>query len=658
MKTVWRIVFLMEVAMFRVTSADSIMSGEVYPFAFMNITTDREEEGFVQLFCYSINQTSIRVNALSNTLNQFAIIGTVVNNKFNMTSDFDQEHFVSDVVATDTTETDQLGIVTSSSNMAYVIGVKSDRGSTDAFLALPLMRQSTEFIVAGWPYNPPFYASCVIVPAVGGTCVEVYKINGDGSYVLLGEGSLSQFEVLRYYADLDLDANGGSIPDTKADMTGYFINATKPIQVICGHECANVPEGLPFCDHMSEQIPPINQLGRFHVVPPIYGRSPTAGYVVRVVATEANTSITSMGLSVRRNRGMFVQLNTSDWKPIVVVCDKPCLVMQYNKGRRAADSDVPTDPFMTLVVPSDRFTSGAGFATPNYCDVAKVRIVFDNWVSIVTFAAYRDSVLFDGQPVLTQSSGSGWDLTSVPGFAVIGFRITHDFHFVSCDPGSVGSFAVYVYGHSILTTSSSAYGFSANYNITGDPVTDVWVQSQDAFNQYLENLKNGSCTNESTLIDPILGEDEHVSFPFDLSVSFDAVSISDSCIQNFYNPSIYDQLTEFTHVINQWICLSSNCSYLNGWGVALNYNTLSVSFLQDTQGNYNGLLITVEMIASLDTGSSGFGTCRSQIKDFMKPFVNWPSRTLFPTRGPPGCPWPLNFSQQAFTVGEHACPVK
>lgn len=182
-------------------------------------------------------------------------------------------------------------------------------------------------------YNPPFYASCVIVPALSGTCVEVYKINPDQSYVLVGEGSLSQFETLRYYADFETDRYGRPIPGTKGDMTGYFINATNPIQVICGHECANVPENVPFCDHMSEQIPPVNQLGLFHVVPPIYGRSPNAGYVVRVVATEANTTISCMGVTVIKNRGGFVQFNTSDARPVVVVCDKPCLVMQYNKGR-------------------------------------------------------------------------------------------------------------------------------------------------------------------------------------------------------------------------------------------------------------------------------------------------------------------------------------
>lgn len=117
------------------------------------------------------------------------------------------------------------------------------------------------------------------------------------------------------------------------DMTGYFINATKPVQVICGHECANVPQQTPFCDHMAEQIPPVNQLGFYHVVPPIDGRNRNAGYVVRVVATEPTTTIRFMGTSVVREKGAFVQINTSDsMTPIVIECDKRCLCMQYNKG--------------------------------------------------------------------------------------------------------------------------------------------------------------------------------------------------------------------------------------------------------------------------------------------------------------------------------------
>jgi len=62
------------------------------------------------------------------------------------------------------------------------------------------------------------------------------------------------------------------------DITGYYINATKPISVVAGHSCAFVPEGVSFCDHIVEHIPPVSELGLTHVVPPIIGRLADAGY--------------------------------------------------------------------------------------------------------------------------------------------------------------------------------------------------------------------------------------------------------------------------------------------------------------------------------------------------------------------------------------------
>jgi len=62
-----------------------------------------------------------------------------------------------------------------------------------------------------------------------------------------------------------------------SDITGYFVNSSKPIAVYAGHSCAFVPEDKFFCDHMVEQIPPVSELGKIHIVPPIIGRDPNAG---------------------------------------------------------------------------------------------------------------------------------------------------------------------------------------------------------------------------------------------------------------------------------------------------------------------------------------------------------------------------------------------
>jgi len=46
----------------------------------------------------------------------------------------------------------QLSVVVSASSDddVHVYGVKSDKGTTDGFMALPLTEQSTEFFVAAW----------------------------------------------------------------------------------------------------------------------------------------------------------------------------------------------------------------------------------------------------------------------------------------------------------------------------------------------------------------------------------------------------------------------------------------------------------------------------------------------------------------------------
>jgi len=61
------------------------------------------------------------------------------------------------------------------------------------------------------------------------------------------------------------------------DLTGYFVNSSKPIAVFGGNACAFVLEDVFFCDHVVEQIRSVHDLGTQHIVPPIIGRDPAAG---------------------------------------------------------------------------------------------------------------------------------------------------------------------------------------------------------------------------------------------------------------------------------------------------------------------------------------------------------------------------------------------
>jgi hypothetical protein len=86
-----------------------------------------------------------------------------------------------------------------------------------------------------------------------------------------------------------------------------------------------------------------------------------------------------------------------------------------------------------------------------------VHIEFDNYVSIVTSRGSETSILLDDNLVTT-------DWQYVGDYAATATSITPGSHFMGVTPGSSTKFAAYVYGHSIVETSTSAYGFAAVYH--------------------------------------------------------------------------------------------------------------------------------------------------------------------------------------------------
>src|SRR5690606_13923526 len=78
-------------------------------------------------------------------------------------------------------------------------------------------------------------------------------------------------------------------------LTGTGISADKPVQVIAGHKCTNVPVAVEACDHLEEAMFPVEALAQeYIVVPP--GQAPDGaadhGQIVRFIAAEANTTLT------------------------------------------------------------------------------------------------------------------------------------------------------------------------------------------------------------------------------------------------------------------------------------------------------------------------------------------------------------------------------
>ena len=76
--------------------------------------------------------------------------------------------------------------------------------------------------------------------------------------------------------------------DSYSDLTGTKVISDKPLTVISGHECANVPIHSPFCDHISVQIPPTITWGQRFLLTPFGNR--TAGQYYKMIAGRRNVT--------------------------------------------------------------------------------------------------------------------------------------------------------------------------------------------------------------------------------------------------------------------------------------------------------------------------------------------------------------------------------
>ena len=219
------------------------------------------------------------------------------------------------------------------------------------------------------------------------------------------------------------------------DLSGSIIQASKPISVFSGHECAEIPLDVTACDYVVEQMPPTMTFGYTFFLVPLAGR--LSGDMFRVGTVDDGTEVTvtcvtSPGDSPTRltlsgggriNRGEYItfmtpgkESNRQNYKPSYCCLDasEPVIVAQYSTGY-SSDAAIPSkenpeigDPFMTLIPPVTSFLnnytvlSQTGVAGPfpfRYINVMISSYFFDN------SQQSRDQVKLDGTAVTPME---GW----------------------------------------------------------------------------------------------------------------------------------------------------------------------------------------------------------------------------------------------------------
>ena len=288
------------------------------------------------------------------------------------------------------------GVYRVSSNIPIIAYQHSPLGAqatNDASMLLPEFALKQNYVIASWKDWHAAYPSYFNVVATqdgttvkwtppqatsAGTGVPAVNANQTGQVVMA-----KRFDTLQVRAP-----NGG-------DLSGTLVEADKPVWVVGAAECINVPTNqVTFCDHIEEQMLPLDYWGKQYVG----AHSPKRGnekHYWRIFAGENNVQVTTTpaqpGTPFTLNKAQFKELVVPNNTSFTIDCSGPCLPVQYLESQ---DGGAGTgDPAMYQMIPVEQFLDRYAFATgtgynADYVQVIRTKGGADVKVDNVTVTGY------------------------------------------------------------------------------------------------------------------------------------------------------------------------------------------------------------------------------------------------------------------------------
>ena len=150
------------------------------------------------------------------------------------------------------------------------------------------------------------------------------------------------------------------------DLTGTHIVSNKPLTVISGHECGQVPLGVNYCEHMTQQIPPTVTWGKQFLLVPFEHRQ--SGQYTKLVTSKDNTTITiscngsTTNVVIINSKGGNYTFFFSSSQYCHIQANKPIIVVLFATG---GSLDNLGDPIMILVPPIEQYSNRYDFSVIN-----------------------------------------------------------------------------------------------------------------------------------------------------------------------------------------------------------------------------------------------------------------------------------------------------
>jgi hypothetical protein len=317
------------------------------------------------------------------------------------------------------------------------------------------------------------------------------------------------------------------------DFTGTVVTSTKPIGIVGGVMCANIPVEVPYCDHICDMIPPVRTWANTYYTAPFINRK--GGDTFLIIASADNQTITRVSKTGTRVHAILNKYETfyrhdieeaSRWES-----DKPFLIAQYCNSTEWPGDGVNNngigDPAMTIVNAVEQFSPKVIFQTPT---IATGASAFTNYVNILVHKNAVNSTTFDGVRISGKFQAIVIDDKYL---AYRGSNIPPGAHTVVSDSG-VG---VYIYGYGSYDSYAWTGAFGTRTFLSPDTIApDVNIQTQ-CFTSRINVTDKGTESAKLNAIDL----DTVSNFEFNIDPNWQAGAGKEA---SFYDIEVIDQSKE------------------------------------------------------------------------------------------------------------------
>lgn len=329
--------------------------------------------------------------------------------------------------------------------VAYLHSPLTPQATNDASCLLPEPTLGSHYFVPAYIDALLAYPSYFDVIAAADNTQVTFKPVGattGGSGVASNPGGQTTTVTMNRYDTLQVAAANVS-SQVGGDVMGTEIISTGPIAVIGAVQCAQVPAGATYCDHVEEQAIPIRNWGQIYVGAHAPKRSGSEHYFWRVMASSDGTTITTTppqtGFPKTLNKGQFYEFSTQ--QSFVFNGDHPFAAFQYLSGQNAFNAGTG-DPAMMTSVPVEQFLSRYVILTPSGYS--------QDYVQIIRISA--DDVVIDGATVPAS------EYTTVGAYSVADHKVVAGPHVIT----STTPFGIMGVGYTDVTSYGYPGGLALN----------------------------------------------------------------------------------------------------------------------------------------------------------------------------------------------------